>query len=616
MKNPYKIVCCLVLCSLFVSATPSLSKDHQTAETTLPKIEVLATRTQPKNTEATAITVITQEEIRNKNHFQVQDLLREQLGVSAVQLGGPGGAGSVFMRGANTASTLVMIDGVQANLNTSGGFNFSDLNLDNVERIEILRGVQSTLWGSDAVGGVINIVTKKGEGQAPEHFFGAEGGSYGTSKVRIGSSGDLGFLDYSVVASRTDSEGFSAVNEKRGATERDDYENTTVSTRIGKTFLGNGRIDFIGRYTQSFNDFDSSFLAMDSSDNSQEDEWYVAIPIEKQITDWWHARLNLNYGQNELNTRSAFPSFIVNRSYTADFQNNFRFNEYFSFVAGFEHQTLNGKNFSNGLEGENHSEGLYAQVNFQYEDRLFLNAGFRQTENSIYKDALNYKIEAAYKFNDYGTKIRGAVATGFRAPTFNELFFPFLGNPNLVPEETESFEVGLHQELWDGRVVIDTTYFDVDYDNLIIFRNLGGIFSAHQVDAATARGFETSGSFQVHDNVNIGVTHTYVETRDLTFNTQLARRPENIYTVNVRWTPVDWFDALFAVHTRGPAFSTDPGVNRVSGNSVGRLALAVRPWNWLEITGRVENLWDEEYEVAVPFGTPGVSGYVGFNLTY
>ncbi len=616
MRTLHPIASGLILSGILFFPLPSFAEENKTEGTTLPQIEVLATRTLPKNTEASAVTIITQKEIRNKKHFQVQDLLREQLGISTVQTGPFGSTSSVFMRGANSSGTLVMIDGVQANLTTSGGFNFSDLNLENVERIEILRGVQGTLWGSDAVGGVINIITKKGTDKEPEHYFGAEGGSFGTSKVRAGSSGDLGFLDYSIAASRTDSEGFSSIDENRGATERDGYENTTVSTRIGKNFLGDGRVDFIGRYTHSYSEFDDSFFVVDNNDNSQEDEWYIAVPIEKQITDWWHARLNMNYGQNELNTRGSFPSFIISRTYTADFQNNFRINEYFSAVAGFEHQTTNGQNFSNGLKGQNDAQGYYVQANFSYDDRLLLVAGFRQTVNSLFDDALTYKFEGAYKLNDYGTKIRGAYATGFRAPTFNELLFPFFGNPNLKPETTDSWEVGLRQELWDGRVVIDTTYFDVDYDDLIVFRSIGGVFSAFQIDAASARGFETSGSFQVHQNFNVSVTHTYMDSLDLNFRTQLPRRPENIYTVNLHWTPCESFDALFSVHTRGASFSTSPANGPVSGNSVGRLALAWRPTDYLEVTGRIENLWDEDYEMAVPFGTPGVSGFAGFNVRF
>lgn len=612
-----RIKCFILILALISTDTlqpiPVSAAENQS---TLPEIKVLATRTNAKNTEASAITVITQEEIREKNHFQVLEILREQVGISAVQTGAFGGNSSVFMRGANSDATLVMIDGVQANSNTLGAFNFSDLNLDNVERIEILRGAQSTLWGSDAVGGVINIVTKKGTGQEPEHFVGVEGGTFGTTKVKVGSAGDLDILDYSFSVSRTDSEGFSTVNERRGAIENDDYENTTVSTRVGKNFLSDGRIDFIGRYTQSANDFDNSFAIADNNSSSQTDQWYLAVPVEKQLTDWWHARLNMNYGQNEINTRSAFPSFIVSRSYTADLQNNFNINDNFSVVAGFEHQTTNAQNFSNGLKGENHAQGYYTQLNFNYDDRLFLSAGFRQTINSIYDDALTYKFEGAYKLNKYGTKIRGAYATAFRVPTFNQLFFPGFGNPNLVPEDTDSWEVGLRQEFLDGRIVIDTTYFDADYDNLIIAQFLNGMFGAFQVDRATAEGFETTGSFQIHETFRVSATHTYVDTQDINTRSQLPRRPENIYTVNLHWTPWDCFSALFGVHTRGSAFSSFPARRRVNGNSVGRIALSLKPMKNLEFTARIENIWDEDYEVAVPFGTPGRSGFVGMNFRF
>ncbi len=612
-----RLNCFILILALFSADTiqpiPVSAAENQS---TLPEIKVLATRTNAKNTEASAITVITQEEIRKKNHFQVLGLLREQIGISAVQAGSLGSASSVFMRGANTNATLVMIDGVQANSNTLGAFNFSSLNLDNVERIEILRGAQSTLWGSDAVGGVINIVTKKGTGREPEHFVEIEGGAFGTTVFGAGSGGDLDFLDYSIAASRTDSEGFSAVNENRGATENDDYENTTVSTRIGKNILGDGRIDFIGRYTQSANDFDNSFRIADNNSSSQTDEWYLAVPVEKQLTDWWYARLNMNYGQNEVNTRSAFPSLILSRTYTADFQNNFQINDNFSAVAGFEHQTTNAQNFSSGFKGENHAQGYYTQLNFNYDDRLFLSAGFRQTINSIYDDALTYKFEGAYKLNKYGTKIRGAYATAFRVPTFNQLLFPGFGNPNLVPEDTDSWEVGLRQEFLDGRIVIDTTYFDIDYNNLIVSQFLNGTFGAFQVDRATAVGFETSGSFQIHKNFRVSATHTYLDTQDINTRSQLPRRPENIYTVNLHWSPWECFDALLGVHTRGSAFSSFPARRRVGGNTVARVALALRPMKNLEFTVRLENILNERYEVAIPFGTQPRSGFVGMNFHF
>ena len=217
-----------ILCFLIFIMSVSFVSSTRADEETLQPIEVTAARTTLKEENKTsAVTVITQEEIKKKQHMQVQDILREQLGIQVVRSGPLGGQTSVFMRGAGSSSTLVMIDGAQVNLNTTGGFNFSNLQMDNIERIEILRGPQSTLWGADAVGGVINIVTKKGKGD-PTHSIAFEAGSFGTFKETLTSSGALGKFDYSLSASRTDSEGFSSFNENRGATEEDGYGNTSL----------------------------------------------------------------------------------------------------------------------------------------------------------------------------------------------------------------------------------------------------------------------------------------------------------------------------------------------------------------------------------------------------
>ena len=233
------------------------------SEEELKAIEIMATRTSIKEeNQSTAITIITQEEIQQKQHMQVKDILREQLGINVVTVGPMGSLSTVFMRGANSASTLVMIDGVQVNANTTGGYNFANLQMDNIERIEILRGAQSTLWGADAVGGVINIITKKGKGK-PTHSLAIEAGSFETFKETLTSSGSFGKLDYSASASRTDRDGFSSASEEQGATEDDGYGNTSLSTRLGMDFLDDGRVDFIGRYQKSRNEFDNGFGPVD-----------------------------------------------------------------------------------------------------------------------------------------------------------------------------------------------------------------------------------------------------------------------------------------------------------------------------------------------------------------
>ena len=417
-----------MICILLLPMTPFAEDNKED----LQAIEITSTRTSIKEeNQATSITIITQEEIQRKQHMQVKDILQEQLGTNVVTVGPMGGISSVFMRGANSQSTLVMIDGVQVNANTTGGFNFANLQMDNIERIEILRGPQGTLWGGDAVGGVINIITKKGKGK-PTHSLAFEAGSFETIKEILSSSGSINNFDYSLSASRTDSDGFSSASEELGATEDDGYGSTNLTTRLGMDFFDDGRVDFIGRYQKARNEFDNGFGPVDGPHLTLTEAFTVALPVQKSITSWWDTKINTNFSYEDLDT-PIFTSRVLNRTYTVDFQNNLELGKHFSAVLGYEYQVTNGSNRGQNFSFNNRSQGFYLQGNFNYKDTVFLAAGFRENVNSKFDDQLTYKFEGAFIPKDTGTKFRASYATGFRVPTVNDLFFAPFNNPNLSP---------------------------------------------------------------------------------------------------------------------------------------------------------------------------------------
>lgn len=246
MKKSIKLSTLVILC-LTLAANPVYSEEP----IELDPIEVDASRLKitPKKY-AGSITVITEEEIKKSGSPLIENILRDQLSISVFKQGAVGGESTIRMRGTDNSNTLVIIDGVRVNGNTQGSFDFRNLNTENIERIEILRGSQTVLWGADAVGGVINIITKKGEG-TPSHYLSFEGGSFGSFQESLGSSGAIGDTDYSFSASRTDISGFSDFNEKRivesgGAAEKDGFENTSFSGKLGSGFAGDGRMEFVG----------------------------------------------------------------------------------------------------------------------------------------------------------------------------------------------------------------------------------------------------------------------------------------------------------------------------------------------------------------------------------
>ncbi|UCD10787.1 MAG: TonB-dependent receptor, partial [Nitrospinaceae bacterium] len=330
----------LTLFALPWAAGPATAADDAIP---LEAVEITATRSALNGDETPAsVTVITEEEIKEKQHRTVEELLRGEFGLDVVSQGPTGALTNVFLRGSNSSSTLVMIDGIQVNLNTAGGFNFADLTTDNIEKIEILRGPQSTLWGADAVGGVINIVTKQGQGR-PTHAVSFEGGSFATFRETASSSGAIDAFDYSLSVSRTDSDGFSAANENDGNTEDDGYGNTTVSTRLGHALGAESRAELNARYSHANFDFDS-FGPIDGPGFSRTDSFYISAPLSTTFAGFWNVRLtpSLAYDNSEF-IDPAFTSDVTNRTYTIDLQNSLKFSPAFSLILGGEYQALNGE---------------------------------------------------------------------------------------------------------------------------------------------------------------------------------------------------------------------------------------------------------------------------------
>jgi len=603
----------MMICMLLLPLTAPAEENEEVLE----PIEIMATRTSIKEeNQSSAVTVITQEEIQQKQHMQVKDILREQLGINVVTQGPLGGSPvSVFMRGANSASTLVMIDGIQVNDNNTGGFNFAHLQMDNIERIEILRGPQSTLWGADAVGGVINIITKRGKGEL-KHTVSLEAGSFETFREALTSSGSINKFDYSVSASRTDTDGFSAANEDRGFTEDDGYQNTTVSSRFGYNFLDDGRIEFLGRYINARSDFDAlSFVppnpVVDGIAETQlSDSYYFSIPVSKSAADWWDMKLNNSFSYNEL----VFPTFnfkSLSRTYTTDFQNNFNFGKSLSAVLGFEYQVINGFLGPN-LSFNNNSQSYYLEGHYNFDETYFLTAGFRENINSKFDDKLTYKLEGAWIVKGLGTKLRASYSTGFRAPTISDLFSPFGSNPNLKPEESKNTEVGIEQRLFNKKLRLSLTYFYTDYDNLIV---LDAFFIPQNVGQTTSHGIETSIQYQILKNLDATANYTWNEATDDIANTTLLRRPRGIFSFTLHHNWMNKLDSLITVNYRSRMVSNAAGES-VGGRTILRAAVSYKiNENW-KLTARGENLLDKDYEGPLGFGTPGISGYAGFVYSF
>jgi len=269
-------------------------------------VVVTATRTEvPLKKAASSVTVIDEKRIQEKHLSTVLEVLREVPGLDIVQTGGLGGTTSAFLRGTNSNHTLVLLDGVQINSATTGAFDFADLTTENIDRIEIVRGPQSTLYGSDAIGGVIQIFTKKGKGPSRSSVS-IEAGSFLTFRETIRMSGSSDLMDYSFSAERLDSQGFSKANENMGNTEKDGYENTALSSRIGLGLFKKAYLQLTSRYTVSKTDLDTCdpvtfFCPVDDPNFVQHNRNLVsALSLTAPFDSLWEQHFSFSFEWNEL----------------------------------------------------------------------------------------------------------------------------------------------------------------------------------------------------------------------------------------------------------------------------------------------------------------------------
>ena len=597
----------------FSSAIIPAYSEETTIE--LEPIEVSSSRLKTtKEKYAGSITIINEDEIKKSGFKKVEDVLRDQLSIGVFKQGGVGGESSIRMRGADQKSVLVIIDGMRVNGNTTGAFDFRNLDTANIERIEILRGSQTVLWGADAVGGVINIITKKGQG-TPFHTMSFEAGSFGTYRETLGSSGTVDDIDYSISVSRTDIAGYSDFNENRinesgGIAETDSFGNTNITSRISTNFWGDGQIEIAGGYALSYSDLDTTSGDREFRDTEIE-RFNIAIPVSKDVIPGWRIKFTPSMAYEYSNVdQETTNEDIFSRTYIADLQNNIDINDYFSTAFGLVYRAQNGRNNRRGFSRNTFTQGYFFQGQFDWEDTILLTAGFRKDISDTFEDPLTYKFEAAYKFKQWDLRVRGAYATGFRAPTFNELSFPNFGNPNIQPEKSESFEVGMDKNLFNKIVRLELTFFNINFDPLITGNPV------ENVSKAKSRGIEAHVGVDLPFNLYLSNNYTWTEAINDINDIPLSRVAKHQYSATLSHS---WKDKIFSqlgIRARSGVLDNSSGSRTVPGFATLRAAIRYKLNKSIEINVRGENLIDKEYEEIARRGTTDAAGYAGFTYKF
>lgn len=640
MKNIFK-----VFLILFAPASQIFSQSDS-VKATLNEVLVSATRTEtPYYAIGSSISVVTSEIIQQKQLKTVVDVLREIPGISVAQQGGPGKLTYITMRGANSNHTLVILDGVEMNDPSSpnNAFDFSSLNAKEIDKIEVVRGPQSTLYGSDAVAGIVNIITKKGNGKSQFSFEG-EGGTNNYYRSNLSALGSLGKLNYAVVASQSASDGVSAANSAYGNGEKDGFSNSAFSSRLDYDINQNWKAGVIYKFLKTKADLDQNEKLGDDPNNTYKQEEHIvkANLAALSFNGVWQQNLSATYIKRFTNSLDLEDA--AHPSTTSDaFNNAYRFkvdwqnivyavpNNLITFGIETETESATTSYFSKSAWGpfesvfpreSMRSTGFYFQDQLNVENSLFATFGFRYDENQKFGSITTFRIAPAYYFTSTGTKIKASYGNGFKAPSLFYLFDPAFGNPDLKPEKSKGWDFGVEQSFGKQNYFVGVTYFNLSLTDMFGF---DANFRTINIAKAKTSGVEITAVAKPNNNLSFSANYTFTETRDESelsadFGKQLLRRPKHQLNLSSNIKLIEELNLNIALRYIGKREDKDFGTfpaQRVTMPDylLVNFAAGYQLFSNLSLNVRIENLFDKKYEEVLFYGTLGRSFYLGLNFT-
>lgn len=609
----------------------------------LEPVVVTATRVETPQAElGGAVSVVTEEDFRVYHYPTVDEALRRTPGLDVQRGGTHGTLSSVTIRGANPNQVQILIDGARVKNPTSGRVDLSDLSPDLIERIEVIRGPQSTLYGADAIGGVINIITKKGQGP----FSGTvqqEVGSMDTLGTRASFSGSYRLLDYAASASHL---------ESNGQYRNDGSDQNALNARLGLSLPWDSSVSLVMRYnlvnkglavtTPPFATRQPVAPTLDVNGRQHSESMVTTLGARTRPLAWWQSEARLSRHENTLEIQDApdpgvacpflpfspceFPARTTVERREMEWLNHFHAGKWSTSTLGLEYRHEEGEaQGSTPFKSRSHTSSAFFQEQLRLYDRLFLTGGVRLEDHSVFGTEVTERGSLAFVVKEWGTKLRGGAGSGFRAPTFVDLFFPGAANPGLKPEESFSYDFGVDQKLWDDRIRLGLTYFHSKFTNLIQCCTpplptapFGG---PGNVGRARSAGIELTGEADLTDTLLASLSYTYNDTENLATDRPLARQPQHLWNVGLTWEPWKHLSLFTQVHITTRQFDTfgnvyNSGHTRVDVGGTYRLFDRRAFLQGLDLTARIQNLLDEGYAEVRGFPAPGINALVGLRASF
>jgi vitamin B12 transporter len=620
----------------------------------LETVVVSASRTPvPANLSGSSFTIIDKEILEQRQSSTLSEILRDVPGFAVNRGGVLGSTTQVRVRGAEGNQVLVFIDGIEVNDLAQGSeFNFAHLSASEIERAEIIRGPQSALWGSDALGGIINITTRRGKGALNISGF-TEGGSFGTTHSGASLSGGADNYHFNIAGFYIKSTGD---NISRDNDEDDGYENGTVTFSAGYSPWTNLFFDIVSRFTEANNEFDeigTTGLPADSDSETKTSQNYSRIQANLSLYEgvWTHkAGIALSNTDNDNFLNGIEGSSNQGKKYKFDYQTSLFLetseitsaSHILTFALEHEIEEFTQRGavaFGNDPNQDirTNNTSFIGEYRITFSEELSLSASVRHDDNKDFRDATTYRTTAAYNLDSLGLRLHGSYGTGVKNPSFTErfgffatsLFFPFIGNPDLSPEKSRGWEIGFDKSFLDNKVNIGLTYFDEKLKDEIngFFFDLATFTTTAINEAGNSKrkGLELTGRAMLADNWSLSANYTYLDADQpdgLGEREREIRRPENIANVNVNYNFMEnkaninlnvnyngkQDDFFFA-----PPFFARETVSLESFTLV-NVAASYKYSDLITVYGRIENLLDDNYEEVLGFQGTGIGAFAGIKI--
>lgn len=561
-----------------------------------------------------SVSVVTAEDIKERQQNFIYDAISTTPGVQVVRSGSFGALSSVSLRGLPSAQTLVVQDGIVLNDPSSfnNAFNFANFDTGDVERIEVLRGAQSTLYGSDAIGGVVNIITKDGrDGFGGEAFV--EGGSFGTFRGGASLLGGNETASGRFTINGVTTSGFSTADEANGNTEDDGYDNITLSSKGRFAPTENIEFNVIARYQDSRSEFDDFGAQPIDGDGVAETEQLslAGVATHTSFGGSVKNRVTISYLRTDaLNMENGAVSFdALGDRVSYEYQGTFTPTEGVSVIAGAEYdQQKSEVTVGFGSSQEIETTSGFGLVQLQPVSFITLNAGVRYDSSSDFGNETTFTASTAIRIPQTGAVLRGSYSEGFRAPTAGELGF----NPDLFAEFSDGWDIGIEQPFGNGRASISVTYFDQHIDDLIAF-NLADLNFVNIQEFAT-KGIEIAATADVTNWLSISGAYTYIDAFNVSTTIAAGGQPDHRFNAQLAFRPSERLSFSTGINFNGR--ETFFGGVTLNSFTLVNVRGAYELTDKFEVFARIENVTDAEYQDNAGYGTAPLSAFGGVRARF